>query len=175
MKIFLFSLLLLMGTQCLQAQDYHLYWKYKDYDGAIPVTAPGWLIEAGSWFVPEKAHRKIMRHVNKVRVLAFEGQSPITDRDRRKFEKRAARRHLEDLMVVRDGKTHVRILARDRGVVLRKLVVFVQSPETFALVTVKGRLRLDDINTVLQEASKKSKGTPKNIIPEIIDVPVKRI
>jgi hypothetical protein len=54
MKKLLFCLILFLPVQFIQAQDYHLYWKYKDYDGAISVSVPGYLVDIASWFVEEK-------------------------------------------------------------------------------------------------------------------------
>lgn len=175
MKTFFFCLGLLLGMNALHAQDYGLYWKYKDYDG-ISLTVPSFAIDIGSWFVDEKTERVLLRKINKVRVMYFEhGQNPVTERDLRKFERRAKRRHLEDLVFVRQGKTRVRVLAKERGNAIRKVVVLVQSPEEFAMVSIKGRLRWDDINRVIDKYGKEAKKDGKSIVPQAIKVPVSRV
>ncbi len=165
---------LFFSTLTAQAQDYGLYWKYKDYDG-ISFTVPSTLIDIGSWFVEEKSERKMLRKINKVRVMYFEDGSPLTERDLRRFHRKAKRRHLEDLVYVREGKTHVRVMAKERRDALRKIVVFVQSPEEFVLVTVKGRLRWDDINRVIEKYGKDAKKDGKPLVPPVIKVPVSRV
>jgi len=137
----------------LRAQDYGLYWKYKDYDGAIAATVPAWAIHIGTWFIEDREERKLAQKVGKVRVLFFEDGSPITPRDTRRFARKAKRRGLEELLTVRDGKTHVKVMAKERrnGKGIRKVVVFVDSPDGFALVSVRGRLRYDDLKKVLDE------------------------
>ena len=151
MKQLLIGLILsLLGAAGLQAQDYGLYWKYKDYDGALAITAPRWAVHAGSWFLDEKADRKLLRKVRKVRVLVFEDEpSPISDLDMRRFFTKAKKRNLEELLFVRDGKTRVSVLAKERKNSIRKLVVFVHEPETFALVSVRCKIRYDEIGKLL--------------------------
>lgn len=165
--------LLLFGWEAVNAQDYRLYWKYKDYDGAIPVTAPRWLIHTGSWFAPERADRKMIRKVHKARVLAFEGQSPVSNEDYQRFDRRAKRRNLEDLLLVRDGDTRVRLMAKERRTILRKVVVFVQSPEEFVLISLRGKLRLDEIGKALERFSKEEGEKP--LIPPVLKSPVEKV
>ncbi len=151
MKQLLIGLILsLLGAAAVQAQDYGLYWKYKDYDGAIAVTAPRWAVHAGSWFLDEKADRKLLRKVRKVRVLVFEDEpNPVSDLDMRRFFTKAKKRNLEELLFVRDGNTRVSVLAKERKNSIRKLVVFVREPETFALVSVRCKIRYDEIGELL--------------------------
>lgn len=173
MKTITISFLLTMCAVSVQSQDYGLYWKYKDYDG-ISLTIPSAAIDIGSWFVDEKTDRMLMRKVDKVRVMVFEDYSPITERDLKKFDRKAKRRHLDDMVYVRDGKTRVRIMAKERRNTIRKVVVFVNSPEAFVMVSVKGRLRLDDINRVLEKYGKEKKKDGEPIVPPGVKIPVYR-
>lgn len=177
MKGIIFCTALLLAGYAIQAQDYGLYWKYKDYDGAIAVSLPDFVIEMGSWFIKEDDGRKVIHKVNKARALVFaDNQNPITDRDMRRFARKAKRRHLEDLVMVREGKTHVRVMVKERGKAIRKLVVLVNTEEEFALVTIKGNLRWNDLNKVIE---KYGKDTPlkgkKDVVPDILKIPVKRV
>lgn len=175
MKTFVFSFcLLLCSIQALEAQDYGLYWKYKDYDG-IAFTVPSAAIDMGSWFLDEKTDRVLLRKINKVRVMVFEEGSPVTKKDLKRFDKKAKRKHLDDLVYVREGKTHVRILARERRNAIRKVVVLVQSPDAFVLVSVKGRLRWDDINRVIEKYGKEAKKGGEPIMPPGVKIPVSRV
>lgn len=174
MKTIIITLCLFFSALTAQAQDYGLYWKYKDYDG-IAFSVPGFAIEIGSWFIDEKEERNLVQKINKVRIMYFEGYSPVTEKDLKKFDRKAKRKHLEDLIYVRQGKTRVRILAKERGNTIRKVVVLVQSPTEFALVTVKGRLHWDDINRVLDEYGKEPQKDGKPVVPPEVKIPVIRI
>ncbi|MFN0037678.1 MAG: DUF4252 domain-containing protein [Saprospiraceae bacterium] len=172
MKAIQFFAAFLLTANALQAQDYGLYWKYKDYDGAIAVSVPRWATFVGSAFVDEKEDRRLVRKIRKVRVLFFEDGSPFSQRDMKRFARKAKRRHLDELMTVRKGKTYISVLAKERGNAIRKVVVLVNSPEGSALVTIKGKFRLDDLNRVIQKSSKKKDGNPT--IPNLPKVPVIR-
>ena len=175
MKKFLFCLALLLPTVFLQAQDYHLYWKYKDYDGAISLSVPGYLVDIASWFVEEKTERKALRHINKVRALIFaeDNPSPVTAVDLQKFRRKANRRHLDELMTIRDGNTHVQIWGKERRAALRKLVVLVQSPDEFVLLSVKGHIRIQDLTKMMDKVQKEHKDHPGKM--DMIKIPVKKV
>ncbi len=178
MKAIFSSICLLFLVHTLPAQDGWLYWKYKDYDG-MALTVPSWVVEAGSWFMPEKQDRKLLRKVDKVRFMLFENnENPVTDRDMKRFVRKAKRRHLEDLVVVREGKTHVRVMGKERGNALKKIVVLVNSPDEFVFVSVKGRLRWNDINRIIEKYDKEEKKKnpdQKPLVPSVVKIPVSRV
>lgn len=168
MKQFLVCTILSLIGFNLTAQDHRLYWKYKDFDGAIAITVPGWLIHTGSWFLDEKKDRKMIRKVRKARVLVFEDRdNPITIRDMLRFRTKAQRRHLEELLSVKSKGTRVHVWAKERRNALRKVVVMVYEEDTFALVSVRGKLRFDEIGALLDELPKEQKGeSDKHLLPE---------
>ncbi len=164
--IFIAALFLVLAEA--RAQDAGLYWKYKDYDG-VAFTLPRVGIDIASAFLDKREDRIWLRRINKVRVMVFENVSnPVTERDLRRFHRKAARRHLEDLLMVREGKTHVRVMAKERHNALRKVVVLTHSPEEFVLVTLKGKLRWDDIMQALKKIKKESKEEENPLIPAVI-------
>ena len=170
-----FLIAIFLTVNGLQAQDYGLYWKYKDYDGAIAVSVPRWATLFGSAFVDEKADRKLVRKIRKARVLFFEDQSPFTERDLKKFVRKSKRRGLDELITVRADKVNVRIMAKSRGSTIKKLVVFFNSPDGAGLVTVRGKFNLNEINRVIEKSSKKNKKKDGDIsIPNLPKVPVIR-
>jgi len=176
MKSIIISLLLLfVGHFSLQAQDAWLHWKYKDYDG-IAFTAGRAVFDVASFFVKDEDGGQLLSRVSKVRVLVFQDRSPITDRDMRRFERKASRHHLEDIVMVRDGKTHVRVMAKDRRSALRKLVVFVRTPEESVLFSLKGNLRWNDLQSLIdQYGGDHIKNKDKKVIPPLVKVPVSRV
>lgn len=169
MKTIQFFIAFFLAVSALHAQDYNLYWKYKDYDGSIAVSVPRLGTWIGSSFVQEKEDRALVRKVHKVRVLYFEDESPFTQRDLKRFVKKSKRKGLEELITVRHGKTHVRILAKSKGATIRKIVVLFSAPDGAGLVTVKGKFQLDEINKVIEKSSKK--GQHKDGVPTIPNLP----
>jgi len=166
----IFTVALLLLFHKLSAQDGRLYWKYKDYDGVgFTVNRTG--IDIASWFLDDRDDRVWLRRINKVRVLVFDDvRNPITERDMRRFNRRASRHHLEDMLMVRDGKTHVRVLAKERRNALRKVVLLTQSPETFVLLTLKGKIRWDDVMKAMDKINKEDKKESKPLIPAAIRI-----
>lgn len=176
MKTIQFLLLFFLAAKSLNAQDYGLYWKYKDYDGAIAVSVPQWATFIGSAFLDEKEERKLVRKIRKARVLFFEDKSPFSQRDLRKFARKSKHRGLDELVTVRSGKTHVRILAKSHRETVKKVVVLFSSPEGAGLVTVKGKFRLDEISRVIEKSSKEGNKQGKDVpIPKLPNVPVIRV
>lgn len=94
MKKLLFCLSLLLASSGIQAQDHWLYWKYKDYDGGINFTVPRWAVGFGSLFAKEKNERKLIRKIHRVRLMVFQDGSPVSQRDMKKFNRKARRRHI---------------------------------------------------------------------------------
>lgn len=175
MRIIPLLLLCALCTSSAKSQDRGLYWKYKDYDGALAVSVPRWATFVGSAFVDEKEDRKFIRKIHKVRVLFFEDSSPFTKRDMKKFARKAKRRHLDELITVRNGKTHVKVLIKERRNAIRKAVVLFSSPDDGAgLVTIKGKFKFDEINRAIQKAEQKSKKKDKNPVLPNIKVPIIR-
>ncbi|MFN0215732.1 MAG: DUF4252 domain-containing protein [Saprospiraceae bacterium] len=175
MKPFQLIVALFLTANALQAQDHGLYWKYKDYDGAISFAVPRWATFVGSAFVDEKADRKLVRKIRKARVLFFEDESPFSQRDLKKFVKKSKRRGLEELVTVRSGKTHVRVMVKSRGQIVKKVVVLFSTPEGAGLVTVKGKFHLKEINRVIEKSGKEGKKKDGGIpIPKMPTVPVIR-
>jgi hypothetical protein len=162
MKQLFIGLILSLSGFVLNAQDYGMYWKYKDYDGAIAVTVPRAAIHTGSWFLDKKADRKMLRQVRKARVLVFEGgNNPISEAEMRLFYKKAKRRNLEELLTVRSAGTRVWVLAKERRSAIRKIVVLVQESETFALISLRGKLRIEDIGKLLENMNRGDKDAEK--------------
>ena len=148
---------MILSGVCLHAQDCGLYWKYKDYDGAVALTVPRWAIHAGSWFLDEKDDRTLIRKVRKARVLVFEGEdNPITDADLQRFFSKAKKRNLEELLYVRSPEARIWVLAKERGEAIRKIVVLVWSKEAFALVSIRGKLRYEEVAELVSRLSKQN-------------------
>lgn len=160
-KLVLLTTLALMAVGA-QAQAFGLLWKYKDYEGAIPVTAPSWLINIASWFPEEKESRRLIRKVRKVKVLAFVdgAPNPISERDMRRFHRRAERRGLEEIMFVRDGDTRVQVYGREKRGQLRNLFFFVNSEDATVLAAMKTRLQLSDIVKTIEAGQVQFKDYP---------------
>lgn len=175
MRTIQFLIAFFLTVNALQAQDYGLYWKYKDYDGAIAVSIPRWATFLGSAFLDEKEDRQLVRKIRKARVLFFEDQSPFSQRDLKKFDRKSKRRGLDELITVRSGKTQVRVMAKSRQATVKKVVVLFSSPEGAGLVTVKGKFNLNEISRAFERSGNEGKKKDGDIIlPKLPNIPVIR-
>lgn len=172
MKKLLICLSILFAAGGVQAQDYWLYWKYKDYDGGINFAVPRWAVGFGSVFAKDKNDRKMIRKIHRVRLMVFEDGSPVSQRDMKKFNRKARRRHLEEILTIRDGKTRVQVLAKERRNTLRKVVVFVSDPEDgFFMVSLRGKLKIDEISKALKRIRKDKDEDEGLEIPDVLKFP----
>jgi hypothetical protein len=95
-------------------------------------------------------------------------EQTIRPKDLNRYIKRSKRRQLEEIITVRDGSTHVRILAKTRKEALRKVVVLVASPEDgLILFSIRGKLRMKDLNKVLQKVPFKKDVPVKKYLPDM--------
>ncbi len=173
MKHLLFGLACLFFSQNLTAQDQRLFWKYKEYDGAIAFAVPSFLPKIASIFVKGKEERRLIRRTGKIRVMFFENENPISQQEIAKISGSNRKNGLADLLTVRDGKTNVKILVKENGRRIRKLVVLVQDEGEFVLVSVKGRFKYSDINRIIKKSQEKTdkKSGKKSPLPD--NLPVK--
>ena len=142
----------LLCASIAHTQDAGLFWKYKSYDGAVALRIPGAVSGIGSLFAREPEERMLLRRMGTTRVLIFEDGSPVTARDKERFNSRARHRKLEEIIAVRSGKDRFQIMAKEKKGVLRKLVIFFHAEEVTGLISVRGRFRLDDLNRLIRKA-----------------------
>jgi hypothetical protein len=166
-------------TTAVSAQDGALFWKYKDYDGALAFRIPAFVPKVSSLFVKGKEERRLLRRVGKVRILVFQDNTnPISERDLKRLSKNVSNNGgLDDLLFVREGKTRVQVMGKEHNGTIKKMVVLVSEEETFALISVKGRLKFKDIQAIIDKETKKAlkKGEKKPKIPAVVKPPVERV
>jgi Domain of unknown function (DUF4252) len=173
--IIIICALITLAPQFTQAQDRWLFWKYKDYDGSYSFYLPRPFVTVGSWFVKGKENRQMMRKVHGVRSLIFEGDSPVSKKDTERFMRKAKRHSVEDLIMVRSKEANVSIMAKERRGVLRRVVVFVKAEDTFVMVGMRGRFRIQEINKLLQKYGKDIRKDKKPVIPPVVKIPTEQV
>ncbi|MCC7504152.1 MAG: DUF4252 domain-containing protein, partial [Saprospiraceae bacterium] len=87
--------------------------------------------------------------------------------DVEKFSKKARKRGLESMLTIREQQTRVEVWAKERRNKLRKVVVLVREPETFALVSFRTKMHIDEIGQLLKDLPKEFKGKSDNpLLPD---------
>jgi hypothetical protein len=163
MKTILFSIAILLTPMLIQAQTVSInefYRKYKHADEKkAAVVLPGWLLRMGVGIaknkVEEDLEKDILRlagKIGKLRVLAFEDANPVRKKDFDRLMKGLRRERFEDLVMVRSEGTNVNIMLRERKEKVRNLLIMVNEEDAFTLVSLKMKVKLEDIQDIINRA-----------------------
>ena len=136
-------------------------------DEHIHFIVPGAIFKIGSLFGRDRAERRLIRSVHSMRILVIEGGSPVTSGEMQHMIRRAENAGVEPLIEVRDGSdTQFAIAAKEKRGKIRRLLVTFRDGDEFVLIRMKGRIRIEDVNQLIQKAGKKSeKQLPKLPLP----------
>ncbi len=129
---------------------------------------PGALFKVGSIFGRDRVERRLIRSIGTMRLLVIGSGSPVNSEDVQKMMRRAERSGVEPLIEVREGGgTHVAIAAKEKRGKIRRLLLVVRDEDQFVLIRMKGRIRIEDVNRLIQKSGSKSGAKiPKLPIPE---------
>lgn len=159
-KSLVFSLLALLFTIDATAQRgvNAIFREYKRAGNEhIHFIVPGAVFKIGSLFGRDRTERRLIRSVRSVRMLVIESGSPVTSGEMQKMMRRAEKSGVEPLIEVRDGReTHVAVSVKEKRGKISRLLVAVRDGDEFVLIRMKGRIRIEDINKLIEKAGKKS-------------------
>lgn len=136
------------------------YRKYKHADAEkVAVSLPGWLVKLGIGIaktqVKDREEKEILnalKKVGKVRVITFENANPIQEKDLDRLINGVRRERFEDLIMVREKQTKVNIMMREKRKMVRNLLILVNEEDTFTMVSLKTKLKYDEIEEFINKA-----------------------
>lgn len=175
MKVLIISLLALFLTTAGQAQRgvNAIYREYKHAgDERIHFKVPGFVFWLASQFGENRTERRLIRSVRNVKLLVIEKGNPITPAETDKMIRRVEKSGLENLIMVRDGSTRVHIMVREKKGKIRNLLILVNEEDEFVLISMRTRLRISDLNDLLEMLQKQRKD--KKPLPLPIPKPAKK-
>jgi len=161
MKIYILllfcGLMIIPFEQVAQTKDINkFYRKYKVKNNSHNITLPGWLIEIGANIArlsvdsrEEKESLKLLKKVNKLKLLVIEDDNPVKDKHIDKLFDGLKRDDFEDLVFVRDEVTRVNIMIREDQYKIKNLFILVREPSDFAMVSMKTNMTIAQINKVI--------------------------
>ena len=150
------------------------YRNHKRDKGMMNANLPGWLVKLGVGiahpFVDDEEARialRMARKVGKTKFMVSEDYCNIDQGQYLKLLSGVKREGYEVLIQVRDDGENVTILSRERRGVIRNLLIVVREEDSFVLLSMKARIKLDDIadmiNDVMElEKEKKEKKDKKH-------------
>lgn len=176
MKVLIISLLALFLATAGQAQRgvNSLYREYKHAgEERIHFQVPGLLFWMASQFGENRTERRLIRSIKNVKLLVIEKGNPITPAESDKMIRKAEKSGIENLIMVRDGRTRVNIMGREKNGKIRNLLIMVNEEDEFVLISMRTRLRISDLNDLIELMQKQRKD--KKPLPVKLPTPPKKV
>lgn len=129
--------------------------EFKDADKAEYVSVPWVLMKLGHIFMDKDDKNDIAARLSSVRVLDLE---ECSSRIKAKFTKRIAtlnRHGYETLVRAKDDDGSVKILAKGKKDIIKELLIVCGGNEDCALILLKGNIRQEDIDKLVQQETEK--------------------
>jgi len=140
------------------------YHKYKRADNTVNMTLPGFVLGMGAKFAKkhmDKEDKKSLmaleftKSIKSIRLLVMEETNLVSQKDYNKLIDGLKKKDkLSDLITVRDGRTSINILVRDKKKHISNLIVIVNEEDEFVMISIKAKLRYKDLNKFLREVMK---------------------
>ena len=129
--------------------------EFKDADKAEYVSVPWVLMKLGHIFMDKDDKNDIAARLSSVRVLDLE---ECSSRIKANFTKRIAtlnRHGYETLVRAKDDDGSVQILAKGKKDIIKELLIVCGGNEDCALILLKGNIRQEDIDKLVQQETEK--------------------
>ena len=175
-----FSLLLVCLVICLQCLNSQtritnsFYDKYKRYEGVMNFSFPGWIFDLGASIAKpfaeddeDKIALDMIKKIDKVNLLVMENANVVPKSDYNKFIRDLKKfDRFENLISVKDKNNNVNIMIREQNDRIKNVVIAVSERDNFILISLKTDLRLEQLNEILKEATRKMEieDNPANIL-----------
>ncbi len=161
MKKLSYVLLLLILPAMLVAQNRSInkfYRMHKKDAGATNISLPGWILKLGAGIGKryvndeEKELLKYVKHIKKMKVLVMEDGSTVSKEESKKFMNSIRKKGMQDLIYIKDDETNVSIMVQEKKNTIRKLLIFVRDDEELVMLSLKTKLKMEDINNLIRDA-----------------------
>lgn len=120
--------------------------KYKDLDEVTHLNLSGNLLNLISEAKDEDGNRRFISQLEAIRVISINNLDDVDSDDISALRQGIQANNYEELIRVRDGKELVHVyLQEDKDQVIQELIVLVQEPEEFTLVSLSGEMYYEDL------------------------------
>ena len=168
MKTILFSAIMILPflaiSQTVSINEFYRKYKASDEENTH-LTLPGWVVKLGVGIAKmetddeeDKQFLKAARKVKKLRVLTFEDSNPVDKKDLDRLTEGVRKERFEDLVLVRDEGTNVRLMIREKREKIKNLLILVSEDDSFTLVSLKTKIRYNEIEDLINKAMEKDDG-----------------
>lgn len=164
MRIFITLILAISFTISAQAQTRSInsfYNKYRFKKDVFNASIPGWLVRMGVGIGKtytddvDGAHAAMdmAKKVRKLKLMVMEDMNLVKSKDFKKLIHGVRKDGFEELMTVRDEGTKINIFIREKKDEIRNMLILVNEPEEFMMLSLKTKLTMDEVNEFIQEMS----------------------
>lgn len=153
MKKFILVLTVIMACQTGVAQNVDaLYNYFKDEKGVESVSVSPLLMKFARLFMDEEdKNDPLIKGVNSVKVLDLE---ECSEKVKERFTKEVAKLKLngyETWLQAKEDGENVKVIAKMKDDIIRELLVMSTGKGDCALVMIKGKIRKDDIQAIIND------------------------
>jgi hypothetical protein len=150
------------------------YHKYKRADNTVNMTLPGFVLGMGASFARkhmDKEDKKAMmaleftKSIKSIRLLVMEDANLVSQKDYNQLIDGLKKKDkLSDLITVKDGRTSVNIMIRDKKKHISNFVILVNEENEFVMISFKTKLRYKDLRKFMREVMKDNEKI--KVVPE---------
>lgn len=146
----------LLGAQTMKVSTFYHSQKLKK--NAFHITVPGFLIRLGASIAQKNADNesekmvfRMIKRVKWARVLIIEDNPRINSKKVNKMVSQLDKRSdFESLITIREGKSRVNVMIREKNDHIKNLFILVHDDSEFAMIYMKTKLSMDKLSKFLK-------------------------
>jgi len=147
-------LIIILAAACLMAVNTFaqnstlegFYQKYTQFENVTDVKLQGWLLKLASEYSDEEQANKLLEKITHLRVLVMEEGNLVSPQDYKRLLKNIRSESFETLFEVKEQQQDIALYLREDGDTITDVLVLVNSPDNFVLLSLEGLLKFSDLN-----------------------------
>ena len=124
------------------------YKKYQTHEEATMLEMQGYALKLAADKAKETCAGKILQKISHLRVLSMEESNKVANKEIKQLMDSAKKNNFEDLMKIKDGTNMVEFLLRQENNYISNVLVVVNGPSEFVLLSIEGQLQFSDLNNL---------------------------
>ncbi len=149
MKKMCFFLFLFLSAGLLAAQVApvtNFYNKYKGMDKVTEVKLEGWVLKLAARFSDDESGRRLLEKITNLRVLTMEEGNLVNAGEYRRLLQDVRKARFEEIIKIKEDDQHIDLLIREDGDTITDVLLLINAPDNFILLSLEGALRFSDLN-----------------------------
>ena len=153
---------LLIATALFTATTLHaqtrtldkIYNTFDQFDGVVKLELPGWVVKKGIEIDEiddeglNEGIKTLAKHIKKLRILVVEDRTATTEIDFAEIMPSLRKESFEDYLMVREGKTRVNLMVREKRNKIRNILLLVDAEEELVMLSMKTKIRRHELEEI---------------------------